>query len=85
MNAKPKLYWYEYIWAGSPLLLVLIGGAIGGLVGVIASRQNIKLFHSDASKATKYLLTGLFSAMSLLITFALSSLFVASVASRMGG
>ena len=77
MKEKPNLRWHEYLWAGLPLLLVLVGGAIGGLVGATAANYNVKLFLSNTSKATKYVLTGLISLMAPLIAFALSSLFVA--------
>lgn len=63
MEEKLKLRWHEYLWAGLPLLLVLVGGAIGGLVGATAANYNVKLFRSDTPKVTKYVLTGLISLM----------------------
>lgn len=76
MAEKNKLNWYECIYAGLPLMLILIGGAIGGLVGAIAAGYNFKLFQSQTPRPTKYLLAGLISLMSPLIWFALSSLFM---------
>lgn len=75
MEEKMKLRWLEYLWAGLPLLLILFGGAIGGFVGAVATSYNVRLFRSNASRARKYLLSGLILLMALLIAFAISSLF----------
>ncbi|RST45035.1 hypothetical protein [Variovorax sp. DXTD-1] len=85
MKEKTKLRWHEYLWAGLPLLLVLVGGAIGGLVGATATNYNLRLFRSTASRSVKYLLSGLILLMAPLIAFALSSLFLAFFGPRGGG
>jgi hypothetical protein len=43
INIVPPLKWYMWAWAVLPLLLVTFGGAMGGLIGLIASWANIRL------------------------------------------
>ncbi len=54
--AKP-IKWYEYIWMGLPILLVLQGGLLGALIGLFALRLNISIFRNDKSAFFKYLTT----------------------------
>jgi hypothetical protein len=49
------LKWYEYLWAGLPLLLTVVGGAIGGGLGGAAAYQNVRLFRTDQRASRKYL------------------------------
>lgn len=48
------LQWYEYAWAGLPLALLLIGGAIGGLLGAGAAYTNIAIFRSRTAAGARY-------------------------------
>ncbi len=54
--AKP-IKWYEYIWTGLPILLILQGGLLGALMGFIALRLNVSIFRNDKSIFFKYLIT----------------------------
>lgn len=45
--AVEQLQSYEYIWAGLPLLFMLLGSPLGGLIGVAAAAINIRIFRSD--------------------------------------
>ncbi|SHG26335.1 hypothetical protein [Flavobacterium defluvii] len=47
-----KLKWYEYIVGGMPLLIVLGGGAIGGMIGGAATVINYTFFRE--SQKNKY-------------------------------
>lgn len=64
--ARP-LRWYEYLWLGLPLLLILNGGLLGGLVGVFSMHCNGQLFRHQTLPWRRYLLTGLLSAGSIAI------------------
>lgn len=56
-----SLKWYQWIWAGLPLLLVVIGGGLGALFGFIGAFLNGRIFYSDRSQPVKFLLTGVLS------------------------
>ena len=43
--SKP-LMWYEYIWMGLPILLVLQGGAIGEVLGILAVKVNSSILEA---------------------------------------
>ena len=58
--AEP-LTWYQWIWAGFPLVLVLLGGLIGGLLGGVATIINVQIFRSSLHTAIKYLLAAVIS------------------------
>ena len=64
--ARP-LTWYEYIWIGLPILLVLAGGALGAIVGVTATYTSARIFRSGRGAFAKYALTGLVSIASLVV------------------
>ena len=58
--AEP-LAWYEWVWAGFPLLLILVGGAIGGGLGALAMTSNVHIFRSGLHAVVKYALSALVS------------------------
>jgi len=64
--ARP-LAWYEYVWVGLPVLLVFAGGALGALVGVVATYTSARIFRSDRGAFAKYVLTGLVSVLALVV------------------
>lgn len=66
--AEP-LKWYEYVWMGLPILLVLQGGAIGALLGIFAVKINSTIFRSERSSIAKYLIT-------LVINIAITSFYL---------
>ncbi|MFV0679674.1 ankyrin repeat domain-containing protein [Ottowia sp.] len=68
LSDKPaqKLRWFEYVWAGWPLLLFTVGGALGGLCGGAAMGLNVKIFLSAKSTPQKYGLTLLVSLVAVL-------------------
>lgn len=53
-----RLPWYQYVWAGLPVLLVFTGGAVGVLVGIVACRMNVTQLRKQSGFAA-YGLTGL--------------------------
>jgi hypothetical protein len=54
VRTAPALKWYEMVVVGAPLLLVVVGGAIGGLLGAVAATFNAKLIRSAQPAAVRY-------------------------------
>ena len=67
--AEP-LQWYEYAWSGMPIILMFIGGALGGLVGGVASIANGRIFRSDRRSTEKYAMAGLITVTAVAIYYA---------------
>ena len=67
IRLAPPLAWYEWIWIGIPLLLIVLGGSIGGALGGAATALNAHLFRGQTNPAAKYFLSGLVSAACLVI------------------
>lgn len=57
VKVREPLKWYEYAWAGWPILLLFVGGAIGGFAGGLAAGGNVMIFRSKTHPAIKYFLT----------------------------
>lgn len=55
------LAWYEYVWMGIPVVLVVAGGALGGAIGFAAAYSSARVFRSDRSPIAKYFVSGLIS------------------------
>ncbi|GFZ90044.1 hypothetical protein [Dyella caseinilytica] len=51
---QQKLGGFEYFWAALPLLVLVIGGAIGGLFAALAVTANFAIFRSTKSRLYKY-------------------------------
>ena len=62
--ARPLL-WYEYLWIGLPVLLVLAGGLLGAVVGAAAAYASAHIFRSGRGALARYALTGLVSLAAL--------------------
>ena len=58
---KPKFTWYQYVWIGWPLILIILGGAIGGGLGGAAAAINYKIFQKIQHPVLRYVWTGLIS------------------------
>ena len=54
--ARP-LTWYEYVWIGLPVLLVISGGAVGAVIGVTTAYASARIFRSGRGAFAKYALT----------------------------
>ncbi|MFQ5846202.1 MAG: hypothetical protein ACE5IQ_00855 [Candidatus Methylomirabilales bacterium] len=68
--ARP-LTWYEYVWMGVPIILVFAGGALGGLIGVSATYSSARIFRSERTPLSKYLISGLISLAAVFVFFIL--------------
>ena len=73
VRLAPALSWYEYAWIGIPVLLVFVGGALGGGLGVAAGYSNSRIFRSDRGTGTKYLLTGITTVAALVAFLVLAT------------
>jgi hypothetical protein len=49
----------EYIWSGIPLVLILLGGAIGGACGGAACAVNAQVFRTQLPGPAKFAITAL--------------------------
>ena len=79
VQLAPPLEWYQWAWLGVSLVLVLIGGAIGGLCAGLAVTINSRIFRMDYSEGMKYALTGLISAGAFITWFAIAESILATV------
>jgi hypothetical protein len=61
------LTWYEYAWIGIPILLLFVGGALGAVIGVLATYTSSHIFRSGRTVASKYLLTALVTVSSIVV------------------
>jgi hypothetical protein len=52
----PPLTWYQYVFAGLSLILVLYGGGYGGLLGMISFLINIRLLRNSYPRGLRLLL-----------------------------
>lgn len=73
--AVKPLAWYELVWAGLPILLVFVGGALGALFGILAAYTNSRVFRSNLSAVMKYVLTALVSSAATILYFILAVVF----------
>jgi hypothetical protein len=67
LNLVEPLKWYEWVWNGLPLVLIVTGGALGGAIGVIAMSFNIKIFRSSQSAVLKYAVTAAVGAAAFVV------------------
>lgn len=58
--AEP-LTWYQYTWMGLPILLIFAGGGLGALFGCSATYASSRIFRSEKSNVSKYVISGLIS------------------------
>lgn len=75
---KP-LAWYEWIWSALPILLVIVGGALGGITGILAFSINASIFRSSLHTLVKFLLTLVVSIASLYVYYAVAALLLSMV------
>jgi len=71
-----KLKWYEYALGGFPILLLFIGGALGGIIGVMGVILNFSIFRQEGSQFLKYLKVVGIVLASYLLYFIIAALFL---------
>jgi len=72
--ASPLSKW-EYFWICLPLIMLFFGGALGGLLGTIATYSNSILIRKFKSKFPRYLFTGATTLMSVALFLKISGYF----------
>ncbi|CCE25778.1 hypothetical protein [Methylotuvimicrobium alcaliphilum] len=75
VNIASPLKWYEYTWIGIPFILIVTGGAIGGLCGGVAANASGRLFRSDRSSPSKYGFSALITLGAAIAYFSLTTIF----------
>jgi len=75
----PPLPWYQLVWAGAPILLVFVGGALGALFGALAAYFNTHIFRSNMLPVWKYMLTAVISCAAILIYLILAIMLTMAV------
>jgi len=61
INVVEPLKWYQRAWCAIPILLILVGGALGGGTGGAAVVINGWIFRTEMSEPLKFLATGFVS------------------------
>jgi hypothetical protein len=61
------LAWYQYVWMGLPIILVFVGGALGAVVGISATYSSARIFRSERTSFSKYLISGLISVAAVIV------------------
>lgn len=69
-----KLKAYEWVFSLLPLLIVILGGALGGFFGVIAFLFNTKLFRTELPVAAKIPLSLLITALAVVLYFIIAGM-----------
>jgi hypothetical protein len=64
--AEP-LQWYEYAWIGAPMVMLLLGGAVGGFLGALSTITNGRIFRGERSAASKYVLAAICTGAAVII------------------
>lgn len=79
LDGKPisiadSLKWYQWTWASLPLILLLIGGLVGGVLGALAFIFNARIFRSNLPGFPKFMISGSLSALAYFLWIMLSAL-----------
>ena len=65
INVVEPLKWYVWVWSALPVLLVLVGGALGALTGFIGFGINTKIFRAALPGPAKVGLSVLVSVLAI--------------------
>ncbi|MBJ9340320.1 hypothetical protein I5500_08285 [Citrobacter freundii] len=70
----PPMTWYEYVLSCLPLLLILIGGAIGGFIGFVGAVSNASIIRGQGTIVARYGYTLLVTLICYLVFFVIVSM-----------
>jgi hypothetical protein len=63
------LKWYQWLWAALPIVLVFIGGALGAVLGLIATSFNTRIFRSDMNVFAQFVIVAVISIAAVVAYF----------------
>lgn len=69
----PPMTWYEYVLLCLPFLLIFIGGAIGGFVGIVGAMINASVIRGQGSIVARYGYALLVTLICYLVFFVIAS------------
>jgi hypothetical protein len=69
------LRWHEWLWIALPVALVFAGGALGALVGVLATSANTRLMRTERAAVYRYGTSALVSGAAVVVFLVLTILF----------
>ncbi|MDM2934973.1 hypothetical protein [Citrobacter sp. Cu233] len=69
----PPMAWYEYVLLCLPFLLIFIGGAIGGFVGLVGAMINASIIRGQGSVIARYGYALLVTIICYLVFFVIAS------------
>lgn len=73
VSSKAKVPFKAHLMAGWPLMLILIGGAIGGAFATLAYVINLKIYQSELSKMNKVLANLMCGMFAIIIWWSIAS------------
>ncbi|NTU83636.1 MAG: hypothetical protein HGA45_30410 [Chloroflexales bacterium] len=79
INVAEPLKWYVWLWSGLPFILVVVGGAIGAVVGMIGFGVNANIFRSSWPTAAKFAVSAIVSVVAVVAYIVLAALLLAAV------
>ena len=74
VEIAPRIKGVEYFWAAMPIALLFIGGALGGLLGALATYLNFHIFRNTKNIVRKYIFTFLVTISTVLLFMVLAGL-----------
>ena len=81
--AKP-LNALQWIWSAIPAVLLFIGGAIGGGIGVGAFWINLRVIRSEMGAFEKFILSGMISAIAIILYLVAATIFGLALGNLIG-
>ena len=79
INVVKPLTWYQWVWIGVPLLLVVRGGALGGALGGAAMILNARILRSEMGVMPRYGFTAILTLGAVGAYIFLASLLVSAI------
>jgi hypothetical protein len=71
-KAVEPLRWYQWVWSGLPVVLVIIGGLIGAIFGLLALYVNARLFRTQLAMPVQFAATAGVSLAAVVMYFILA-------------
>ncbi len=79
VRLAPQMTWYEWMFLSIPLLLILTGGMLGGILGGVGTIINAHIFRSQLSVVGRYGCSIFITSLCYIIFFIISGLFLSYI------